>query len=83
MVIRSYSVIKLVFCTVSYIQFVHKAKQTLEKPEGVIKNGQSREILDTQDTGRRQKKNRTQKTKMMSNTDPRKKTGWTQLLAKG
>ena len=58
--IRSFSVIKLVLCTVSYIQFVHKAKQTLEKPEGEIKNGQSREILDTQDTGRRQKKQNTE-----------------------
>ena len=47
----------------SYIQFVHKAKQTLEKPEGVIKNGQSREILDTQDTGRRQKKTEHRKLK--------------------
>ena len=53
----------------------------LEKSEGTIKNGQSRETLatiGTQDTGRRQtkqkkkKNNTTQKTKQMSNTDPTK-----------
>ena len=59
----------------------------LEKTEGAFKNGQSRETVNTRHIGHRTKtnkaKNTTQKTKKMSNTDPSKKPGRTQLPTKG
>ena len=49
-------------------------KQTLEKPEGGIHNGQSREIgnigYTRHTTKTNQTKNTTQKTEMLSNKDP-------------
>ena len=55
---------------------------TLEKTEGAIKNGQSRDtgnIEHTRHMTQTNKTNTTQKTKKMSNTDPTKNQG----LAKG
>jgi hypothetical protein len=57
-----------------------------------MNNPETLTTIGTQDTGRRQTKkeenttqhNTTQKTKIMSNTDPAKKNrGWTHVLAKG
>jgi hypothetical protein len=53
-----------------------------------MKNGQSRDTdnICAQDTGRRQTKqkhNIENWKKKMSNTDPTKTRGWTQVLAKG
>jgi hypothetical protein len=54
-------------------------KYTSEKPEGAIKNGQSREndnIVHTRHTTRQtNQKHTTQKTNTMSNTDPKQKSG--------
>jgi hypothetical protein len=53
-----------------------------EKPEGAMKNGQSRETVNTGHIRHRMKtnnnKNTTQKTKKMNNIDPTKNRGCTQ-----
>jgi len=48
-------------------------------------NPEALATMGTQDTGRRQtkQKHNTQKTKSMSNTDPTKTRRWTKVLAKG
>jgi hypothetical protein len=51
----------------------------VRKNEGGINNGQSRDTGNTQDEN---KQTITQRSKKMSNTDPIKNWGWTQVLAK-
>ena len=67
-----------------YIQFLNTTtKYTLEKNEGTIKNWQSRHWWHwPHKTNKTQKHNTTQKIKKISNTDPTKTRGWTQVLAK-
>jgi hypothetical protein len=62
-------------------------KETLEKTEGVIKNGKSRDTGNIGYTRHRTKTNKTnnttQKRKKMRNTDTTKYRGLTQVLMKG
>ena len=63
---------------------------TSEKKRRVINNEQSRDTDNNWNTRHRTKTNKArrkhntaQKTKIISNTDPAKKTGWAHVLAKG
>ena len=62
-------------------------KETLEKTEGVMKNGKFRDTGNIGYTRHRRKTNKTnnttQKRKMMRNTDTTKYRGLTQVLMKG
>ena len=62
-------------------------KETLEKTEGVMKNGKSRDTVNIGYTGHRRKTNKTnnttQKRKMLRNADTTKYRGLTQVLMKG
>ena len=77
---------KLQKCTGSNYQ-IRLLKNTLEKAEGAIKNGQSRDTGNIVYTRHTTKTNKTttkhRKLKKMSNTDPTKNRGWTQVLSKG
>jgi len=63
---------------------IQQAIKMLEKTEGQIKNGQSRDTGDIGYTRRRQTKTKstTQKTKRIGNTDSTKNRRWTQMFAK-
>ena len=71
------------------IEITHKSfliKWTFDTTEGAIKNWQYRDTGNIGHTTHRtntKKKYTTQKTKKMTNTDPTKNRGWTQVLVKG
>ena len=74
------------FITYKTTTITSQSKQTLEKTEGTVKDGQSRDIVNIEHKIKnedKQNKNTTQKQRKMNNPDPIKTTGETLVLVKG